>query len=487
MDYAPKTIREMRKAFALLLIFLPTLIFGQDNKTLPNRRLVFRNVTLIDMRSAAPQSSMTVLISGNRIAKIGRNIKIPKDAEVVEASGKFLIPGLWDSYTYTLDAVQEGSPFLEMMIAHGVTSVRDAQNSMDPAQAERLQNDINAWRILAPRLFYGGRHINGTNLNKLGALTSFQAKDESEAVRYVETLAGSGVDYISLGSFLPPEFVPAAVAAAKKYKLPVLQWVSMNGYADASNAGVNCIEHFADFYRTTSTKRNEYFAFNRERRSRTMTADEIYKFFSTLRDAPDQKYYDETLRTLARNKTCVITNFAESGHSAEIFEFTDLSRRRYKTKKQLEELDAAIKENERQRGNQDFRLTTAWEGLLQDVAGMHKAGVPLVAGTQSDEGSITSPGIWLHDELYWFVQAGLTPFEALKTATLNPAIFMRREKDLGTIEMGKLADLILLDANPLENISNTRKINSVVVNGRLLDRKTLDKMLSDVEAAAKNK
>jgi imidazolonepropionase-like amidohydrolase len=474
----------MRKTFAFLLIFLPTLVFGQGDKNLVNR-LVFLNVTLIDMRSEKPRSGMTVVVDGDRIAKIGRNIKIPKAAEVVDATGKFLIPGLWDSYTYTLDAVQEGNPFLEMMIAYGVTSVRDAGNSTEPAQAERLRNDIDAGRIIAPRLFYGGRHVNGTNLTETGALTSFQAKDAGEAARYVETLARNRVDYISLGSFLPPELVPAAVAAAKKYKLPVVQWVTMNGYADASNAGVSCIEHFADFYRTTSARRNEYFSFNRERRSRMMTPDEIYKFFNILRDVPDQKYFDQTLRTLARNKTCVITNFAEGGHSAEVLEFTDLSRRRYKTKKQLEELEAAIKEIERQRAVKDFRLTTAWKGLLQDIGALHKAGVPLVAGTQSDEGAVTSPGIWLHDELYWFVQAGLTPFEALKTATVNPAIFMRREKDLGTIEKGKLADLILLDSDPRADISNTRKINSVVVNGRLLNRKALDKLLSDVEAKAK--
>ena len=99
--------------------------------------------------------------------------------------------------------------------------------------------------------------------------------------------------------------------------------------------------------------------------------------------------------------------------------------------------------------------------------------------------SVGTPGLILHDELALFVKAGLSPFEALKTATVNPAKFMRREKDLGTIETGKLADLVLLDANPLADISNTRKINSVVANGRYLSREFLEKMLSDIEAKAK--
>lgn len=482
----------MRKIFASLLIaILPMFIVAQDKTAAQNRPVVFRNVTLIDMRSAAPQSNMTVVVSSNRIAKIGKNIKIPKDAEVVEASGKFMIPGLWDSYTYTLEAVKNKFPFFEMMIAHGITGVRDVGTTMDLQEAERLQNEINAGRILAPRLFYAGRIINGTNLSTQGTnepwrvRLSLQAKDANEAVRHVEMLAQAGADYINLGTYLPPEFVPAVVLAAKKHKLPVLQYV-VYGYAEASNAGVDCIEHFADLYRSTSTKREEFYASYRDRRFRTMTTDEVYKFFSTLRDTRDNKYYDDTLRTLARNKTCVTTNFAEQAHSKDIFEFTDLSRRRFKTKKQLEQLDAAIKERQRRRDNREYRTTdTAWKGLLQDIADLHKAGVPLVAGTQSEHEDITSPGIWLHDELYWFVQAGLSPFEALKTATVNPAKFMRREKDLGTIETGKLADLILLDANPLTDISNTRKINAVVANGRYLSREFLDKMLAEVEAKAK--
>ena len=476
-------LRNALLALVFLLLFLTVTANAGDEAV---QAVAFRDVTLCDMRSENSQPGMTVLIRGDRIAGVGKELKIPQGAKIVDGSGKFLIPGLCDSYTYTLDAVQHGFPFFEMMVAHGVTGVRDAVTSMDLAQAKRLQNDINAGRIPGPRFFYSGQHINGTNLTKLSQ-SSFEAHDEKEAVRYAETLARSGVDYISLGTLLPPEFVPAVVAVAKTYKLPVLQWVGLYGYADASNAGVNGIEHFADFYRTTSSKRDDYFAFNRERRSKTMTPDEVYKFFSTLRATPDKKYYDETLRTLARNKTFVITNFAESGHSQELFELADVSRRRYKTRKQLEELDAAVKEHERQQGNQDFRLTTAWKGLLQDVADLHKAGVPLVAGTQSDEGGITSPGIWLHDELHWLVEAGLSPFEALKTATVNPAKLMRREKDLGTIEEGKLADLVLLDANPLDDIANTRRINAVVVNGRLLTRDQLDDMLNKVaERAGEN-
>jgi predicted amidohydrolase len=127
-----------------------------------------------------------------------------------------------------------------------------------------------------------------------------------------------------------------------------------------------------------------------------------------------------------------------------------------------------------------------WYGhIARLVAEMNKAGVPMLAGT--DTLLLNIPGFGLHEELALLVDAGLTPLEALRTATINPAKFLGKEKEFGTIEKGKLADLVLLDANPLKDIHNTRKINAVVVNGRLLGRETLDRMLGDVEAAANKK
>ncbi len=192
------------------------------------------------------------------------------------------------------------------------------------------------------------------------------------------------------------------------------------------------------------------------------------------------------MKTLARNRTFVVTNKAQTNTFIGDFELIDPLRRRFKTKKQLEELQAAIKERERQIRNQDYRMSDSnRKRQFREMFDLHKAGVMLLAGTQLNHGSVLTPGFVLHDELAIFVQSGLSPFEALKTATVNPAKFMRREKDLGTIETGKMADLVLLDANPLLDISNTRKINAVVAGGRYLSREFLDKMLSDVEAKAK--
>jgi len=115
---------------------------------------------------------------------------------------------------------------------------------------------------------------------------------------------------------------------------------------------------------------------------------------------------------------------------------------------------------------------------------MFRAGVPFMAGTDTAAGVHVFPGFSLHDEMALFVKAGLTPMQALQTATRNPAEFMGRLADMGTVEKGKLADLVLLDANPLEDIANTRRIRAVVLMGRYFDRAGLDRMLQQVEKAA---
>jgi len=483
-------IKEMKKTIFLLLliILLPILNFAQVNRTAQNRPLVLRNVTLIDMTGAKPKPNITVVIEGNRISKIGKNIKIPKNAEVVDASGKFLIPGLWDNYTYTLEAVKNNFPYFELLIAHGVTGVRDVGTSMDLGEAARLRGDINAGERLAPRLFYAGNVLIGEmpprRSNRWTGISTI-VKTTEEAKKAVESLARAGVDHIKTEKRTPPEILKEIIRTARKNKLPVVG-VPPSFIIDASNDGLDCVEHSAEIFRATSNKRSEYYALYRDRTIDKMTMDENYAFFGTMET--DVPYYEETLKTLARNRTFVVTNAAQTNTFIGDFELIDNTRRRFKTKAQLERLEAGIAERERQIRNQDYRMSDKnRKRHFREIFDLHKAGVLLLAGTQLSYDAVGTPGIVLHDELNLFVQAGLSPFEALKTATVNPAKFMRREKDLGTIEKGKLADLVLLDANPLADISNTRKINAVVENGRYLSKEFLDKMLADVEAEAKKK
>src|SRR6476620_9206100 len=140
---------KLRNAVVSLLLFL-TLTANAGDEPVP--AVAFQNVTVLDMRSENPRRGMTVLIRGERIEGVGKELKIPQAAKVLDGNGKFLIPGLWDNYTFTLDAISRKLPYFELLIANGITGVRDAGTSMNPAEAARLRNEINAGRVVAPRL-----------------------------------------------------------------------------------------------------------------------------------------------------------------------------------------------------------------------------------------------------------------------------------------------------------------------------------------------
>lgn len=473
-----------KTSISLLFVFFTLSITGIAQ--VKDSIIALRNVTLIDMVSERPRPNMTVLIAGNRISKIGKNIKIPQNAEVVEAGGKFLIPGLWDSYTFTLEAVKNKLPYFDLLIANGVTGVRDVGTSMDLQEAAELRAKINEGKILAPRLYYAGTVLIGEmpprRSNRwTGISTLVKTADEAKAA--VQSLALAGVDHIKVEKRTPPDLLKEIIDAAHKHNLPVIG-VPPSFVIDASNDGLDCIEHFAEISRETSNKREEYYALYRDHTIDRMTTDENYAFFGTMgRDLP---YFERTLKTLRRNRTCVITNAAQTDTFIGDYELVDKSRYRFKSKNQIEEVEAKINERERQIRNRDYRMSDEnRQRHFEDIFKMHNLGVVMLAGTQLNKESVGTPGFVLHDELSIFVKSGLSPFEALKTATVNPAKFMRREKDLGTIEKGKLADLVLLDADPLADISNTQKINAVFVNGRLLRRKDLDEMLKRVEETVK--
>jgi len=476
----------MKRTITLLfLIVWPTLVEGQQELTKPPHSVAIRNVTVIDMRSAKPKADETVIIANGRITAIAKKPRIPRDAEIIDGRGKYLVPGLWDSYTYTLEAVKNHHPYFELLIAHGVTGVRDVGNSYDLAAAAKLRSQINAGSVLGPRLFYAGnvlisdmpprRSDRWTGISRV--VTSVE-----EAKQAVAELARSGVDHIKTEKRTRPDILRAIIEEAHKLKLPVVG-VPPSFLIDASNDGLDCIEHFAEINRETSDKREEYYALYRDRKIDTLTTDQNYAFFGTM--TRDRPYYERSLKTLSKNKTCAVTNAASTATFSGDFEMADKSRLRFKTESQRAKVVAAIAERERQIRNNDYRMSPEnRKRALQDILDIQRAGVMLLAGTQLNQGEIGTPGLMLHDELSILVQAGLSPFEALQTATINPARFMRREKDLGTIEVGKLGDLVLLDANPLADISNTRKINAVIVGGRVLNRNDLDKILAGVEADA---
>lgn len=469
----------MKEKFALLLIFLlPTLLAAQNDQTVQNRPLVFRYVTLIDMTNEQPKPNMTVVIEGNRIAAIGKNIKIPKNAEVVDASGKFLIPGLWDMHTHMFNNISRAGTNdkdinFPLFIANGVTGVRDMGSDAEDIKLARQWNaEIDAGTTIGPHIFISSQIVDGVPTflpNLLGV------KNAEEARAAVRSLKNSGAGFIKVYWNLSPEAYFAIADESKKLGIVFAGHVPfLVSAADVSDAGQKSIEHLTGIVETCSSKEDEL----RKKEWTPAVGEEMIATY-------DEKKCLNLFKRFAKNKTYQVpTAILHRGMALYDDEgFQDNPSFRYVSKVTLKEWADSPQLN------RDHNLKIRkqrFEWMLETIGKMYRAGVPILAGTDNNNPFVV-PGFALHDELELFVQAGLTPMQALETATINPAKYFELTRTHGTIEKGKTADLVLLDANPLENIGNTRKIAAVLLNGRYLSRDNLRKMLAEVEAAAKKK
>src|SRR5215470_5077695 len=413
---------SMYKWFLLLSSLLCSLsVSAQKDKA-----LAITHVTVIDCTGASPKPNSTVVTAGGFITAVGpsHSFSTPADAHVVDGSGKFLIPGLWDMHGHLTDATEGAFPLL---IMNGVTGVRDMGG--DLAQIDLWRAEIEKGTRVGPRIIRAGPFVDGP---KQGATHRLTVRTPEEARQAVDKLKSKGVDFIKVHNGLSREVFFAVADEARKQELPLTVhlpsglWTHPKGdgvsVAEASEAGARSLEHIevlleSALYRKGATAKTieEAIAEN------SGSAGEA--LFARLKK--NGTWYVPTLVAYYRGFVLWSGNPEETAGSLEIH------------RKHLELVEA-----------------------------MHKAGVGILAGSDFSDWALV-PGVDLHNELALFVEAGFTPMEALQTATLEPAKYLGRLATQGTIEKGKIADLVLLDANPLEDISHTRMINSVVVRGRL--------------------
>jgi imidazolonepropionase-like amidohydrolase len=308
--------------------------------------------------------------------------------------------------------------------------------------------------------------------------SSIAVKTPEDGRRAVDDLKRRGADFIKLQSLIPRDAVFAIADEAKKQGITFVGHVPDAVRAsEASNAGQKSFEHLIGIFEGSSPLEDEFIK----------GAKSEGKFLSTY----DPKRAAALFALLAKNQTwqCPTLVWERGGNLIDKTDFARDTRAKYAPTYWKEVTWKRFTDEIMHDFNTDDLATrkafVAKE--LEVVNAMHHAGIPFLAGTDTPPGVYIFPGFSLHEELQRFVAAGFTPMEALQTATLNPAKFLGLDKELGTIEKGKLADLVLLDANPLDDISNTQKISAVIVNGRFLSRVDLDKMLAGAEAAAKAK
>ncbi|MGH9868142.1 MAG: amidohydrolase family protein [Candidatus Polarisedimenticolia bacterium] len=464
--------------------------------------LVFRGVTVIDMVGARPKSGMTVVISGGRILDVGRTqrVRFPKDARVVDARGKFLIPGLWDMHWHLHAERETRHVHFPLMIANGVTGVRDMFTDcmkncavgVNIKVVRKWRRQFAAGRLTAPRLLASSQILDGV---KPTQVWFYPVADARAARRAVRTFKARGCDFIKVYSLLSRAAYFAIADEAKRQRIPFAGHIPIDVTAsEASRAGQRSIEHL-DFISSFSAREAELMkelVLEIERITCTpyFTALVYCALDANLvraADSLDRRKLARVSRIFVRNRTWFCPTLAY--HHADAFhdrkEYARDPRLKY-VPRTLQAEWAELKSARVSMPQRMAEMKRIFPTHLKIIGAMHRAGVKLLAGTDATQIHVV-PGFSLHDELALLAEAGLTPLEALQAATIAPARFMEREKDLGTIEAGKLADLVLLEANPLDDIRHTRRIAAVVSDGRYFSKGALKGLLASASRSARKR
>jgi len=479
-----------RRQFAALLSFVIAASCLLAACTKPQSSVVaISHVTVIDMTGAPPALDQTVLIDKAKIIVLGpsNSVSIPYGAKVLDARGKFLIPGLSDMHVHLTGAGEPNGSrkfILPLLVANGITTVRDMGGSVELLKG--LREEIATGKLLGPQIFFTGPFLDG---NPPAYQPSITVKTADEARNAVDLLASEGVDFIKTQSRLDRDAYFAIAEESKKKGLRFVGHVPDRVSAlEASNAGQASIEHLTGVLLACSSKENrlraEQFTSGPPGETAENALARSRAWQRTLLDSYSAEKAARLFKAFAANGTWQVPTFPILAHFGFMTPRTDLSRDpriRYVPRNERTLWSQGIRERSENRLETDFALREEIVKRSLAIAGeMRKAGVRFMAGTDTAAPNVL-PGFSLHEDLAFLVQAGLTPMEALQAATRNPAEFLGHLDSQGTIAAGKNADLVLLDANPLDDIHNTQKIRAVVVRGKLLDRAALDQLLADIE------
>ena len=473
--------------FLAMLLCSSLVAQTQTSAAASSKIQVFSHATVIQMTGAPPLSDGTVVISANRITAVGPagKITVPKGAQLIDASGKFLIPGLWDMHVHWYDP-----GYYSLFLANGVTGIRIMWGFPDH---HRLRKQIAAGQFLGPRMIIASAIIDGPVPYWQGSISVHTPEEAREAVDRAQR---EGADFIKVYSLLPREPYFAIAAEAKKLGIPFGGHVPDAVSAEeASDAGQRTMEHLIGVLPSCSRRATELLE-----AAQGDLADMLASGKPSF-TGPRQRALREVLlttydpergaRLFARFKKngtwqCPTLTVLRSLAYRDQADFRDDPRLKYMPRSVRSIWNAPAPPSQA-KSPEDYAFSKReFEKDLELVGAMSRAGVDIIAGTDVLN-PFCFPGFSLPDELELYVKAGLSPLEALRTATANPARLLGREKDLGTIEPGKLADLVLLDANPLDNVNNVRKISALVYDGNYYPRDALDAMLTKAQALASRK
>jgi imidazolonepropionase-like amidohydrolase len=455
--------------------------------------LVFENVTLIDGTDRGAQTGMSVAVEGSKIVAVGptRRITAPPSANRIDATGMFIIPGLWDNHVHLYGYYEHSFP---LFLANGVTTVRDVGGVIE--RVGYLRQEVQHGRLMGPRILMAGPTLDAPEVVRVIADGRAAVPTPEEAVKWVDSLAALEVDHIKVHSLTPRAAYFAILARAREKRIPVIGHVPDSVWIqEAIDSGQRSLEHDNRIAYANSPQGiavanwllAEAVAF-RARTAQRPSLGGLWDLRLRGEDSVRQLFDSTTAATFAAkaadedvwfDPTLIVLQTQYRMNEPAIWNLPEM---KYVPREVL-----AFEEG----GSPDPNPTAAmiergrvrYQQILRTFRELVRSGAKFLAGTDTPVVPLV-PGFSLHRELGLLVEMGLTPLQALQAASRNAAAAARRD-DLGTVEAGKSADFVVLSANPLDDIANTRAIQTVVVRGRMLDRMTLDRMLRDAEIFAK--
>jgi hypothetical protein len=458
-------------ALAIIVVFFrPTL---SPIALPPDVPLAITEVTVIDVISGASHPNTTVFIQDGRIRAIWPktdSAAVPTGATIVSGRGRFLIPGLWDMHTHRSGAAARRALYSHLLVANGITGIRVMESSLPP---ERIGEAEPTWdnRSIEPRAVVSGRVINADGFSR----TSFHLRTSKDVPAVLDSLRRSRADFVKVYNVVPREAYFALLAEARRRHTVVAGHVPWSVTAiEASDSGQKSLEHLSGVMLSCSSRESELsLQLNQKREPGPGLANLVQRIERAAIESYDAGRCHALGVHLARNGTWLVPTFVSlrkryiAPDSTNTFEYIPGWRRRSAQNR------AYMLERPADGQASDLRV---FQRQLGAVRTLHGLGVNMMAGTDM-LADLVVPGFSLHDELELLVAAGFTPLEALQAATVQPALYLDAVDSAGTIEVGKVADLVLLDGDPLADIRNTRRIHAVVLRGRLLESDQLSQML----------
>ena len=445
--------------------------------------LLIRRASIIDVATGKVVSGRSIAVSGDDIIAVGTDTAIARRfvaRQTINATGRFVMPGLWDMHVHFgggPELIEENRNLLPLYVAHGITAVRDAAGDLGPSVLE-WRGQVAAGTLLGPTIFTSGPKLEGYKPLWKGTI---EVGTPAEVDAALDRLQGMKVDFVKItDNTLKPEIFAYALKAAKARGLKTS---AHTPYAftieHAARTGLGSVEHLDYLIKAGSPQEAaigaDYVAgklsYGEASDRFVETFDPAYALAVYRRLAEFGLYVTPTM-----NMGRILAYLDRDDHSKDAALAT-IGPGLRKTYEWRVERAAKAKPAEVAARHKEYELSVKVLPMLRD------AGIAILAGT--DAGYLNSfnyPGQGLHDELERYVEAGLTPREALATATITGPAFLGHADRYGVIAKGKAADILILDANPLKDIRATRSIRGLVIKGKWRDRPALDALLAQARA-----